>query len=140
MTLQEQIKLDMVNAMKSKHQEVLGVLRVISGEFPRSEYYKTVSKDLPDEEVIKILRKMVKNAEDQGNDVEANIINAYLPQMLEQDEILLIVSEIIINNNITNIKEMGKAMGLLKQHPKAALIDNKFASAAIRLQLTKVES
>lgn len=140
MTIQERIKDDTIKTMSNNTPELLSFLRVIAGEFPRCEFYKThkLTDPLPDEEVIKILRGMVKNAKTMKNEYEVKVLETYLPQMLDQGDILLIITKIIIDNGITDVKEMGKVMGLLKQHPQASLIDNKFASAAVRLQLSKV--
>ena len=137
MTLQEQIKKDLVNAMKSKDQELLGVLRVISGEFPRSEYYKEVSKDLPDAEVIKILRKMVKNAEEQGESNEIEILEKYLPQMFNEQQIGSIVEDIISTNGFSAMQDMGKVMGKIKTLAVASQIDGKIASDITKRMLSQ---
>jgi len=136
MTLQEQIKSDMVNAMKSKDQEVLGLLRVVSGEFPRTEHYQKVSKDLPDNEVIKILRKMSENAKEQGNENEVKILGKYLPEMLDSDQIGLILTDIIATNGFSGMKDMGKVMGKIKTLPIASQIDGKIASDLLKKMLS----
>lgn len=122
MTLQEQVKKDMVDAMKSKNQDVLGLLRVVSGEFSR------IGKELTDEQSIKVLRKMSENAKEQGNDVEVQILSKYLPEMLDKNQIINIVSEIITNNNYSGMRDMGNVMGKLKNHPNASQIDGKISS------------
>ena len=47
MSLQEQIREDMVAAMKSKNPDVVSLLRVVSGEFGR------IGKDVSDDQAIK---------------------------------------------------------------------------------------
>lgn len=128
MTLQDQIKTDMVNAMKNKNKEVLGLLRVVTAEFPRCDYYKDISKDLPDNEVIKILRKMSANAKDQGIDVEVQILSKYLPEMLDEIQIKTIVGGIITSNGYSGMKDMGKVMGEIKKLAAASQIDGKISS------------
>lgn len=132
MTLQEKIREDMITAMKARETDVVDILRVAAGEFGR------IGKDLDDGQVIKVIRKLSETAIELGNNREAEILEKYLPKMLDQTEISAIITQLIIDNGITNIKEMGKVMGLLSKHPQAAFIDNKFASAAIRLQLTNI--
>lgn len=135
MTLQDQIKTDMVSAMKSKNKDVLGLLRVVIAEFPRCDHYKEVSKDLPDNEVIKILRKMSENAKDQGNDVEVEILSKYLPEMLGESQIKTIVGGIIQTNSFSGMKDMGKVMGEIKKLPMSAQIDGKISSKITREML-----
>lgn len=135
MTLQDRIKTDMVNAMKSKNKDVLGLLRVVTAEFPRCDYYKDVSKDLPDNEVIKILRKMSANAEEQGNNVEVEILSKYLPEMLGEFQIKTIVGGIITSNGYSGMKDMGKVMGEIKKLAVASQIDGKISSKIVKEML-----
>lgn len=135
MTLQDRIKTDMVNAMKSKNKDVLGLLRVVTAEFPRCDYYKDVSKDLPDNEVIKILRKMSANAEEFGNQNEIDILEKYLPIMLDSNQIGFIVNDIIVTNSFSGMKDMGKVMGEIKKLTVASQIDGKISSKIVKEML-----
>ena len=126
MNLQKQISLDMVNAMKSKETEKVSVLRVLKGELNR------VGKELPDADVLKVIRKMAENAKEFGNVDEFKILDGYLPKMLEPKEIKIIVKNIIETNGFTSIKEMGQVMGKLKQCKESSLIDMKSASVFVR--------
>lgn len=56
MNLQERIKSDLKTAMKEKNEAKKNTLRVVIGEFGRSD-----KKELPDDEVVKILKKLVKS-------------------------------------------------------------------------------
>ena len=126
MNLQKQIGLDMVNAMKSKETEKVSVLRVLKGELNR------IRKELSDEEVLKTIRKMSENAHEFSNVKEFEILDDYLPKMLEPKEIKIIVKNIIETNGFTSIKEMGQVMGKLKQCKESSLIDMKSASILVR--------
>lgn len=126
MNLQKQIGLDMVNAMKNKETNKVSVLRVLKGEFNR------VGKELSDEEVLKVIKKMVENAKEFGYVDEFEILNNYLPKMLEPKEIKIIVENIINVNGFTSIKEMGQVMGKLKQCKESSLIDMKSASILVK--------
>lgn len=137
MILQNQIKDDMVNAMKSKNKEILGLLRVVTAEFPRCDYYRDISKDLPDNEVIKILRKMSANAKDQGNNVEVEILSEYLPEMLGETQIKTIVGGIIQTNSFSGMKDMGKVMGEIKKLTVSSQIDGKISSKIVKEMLSK---
>lgn len=89
MTLQDQIKNDLLAAMKAKDSETTSALRVILGEFGRM-----ASKTLNDNEVIKILKKLYKAEKEvldrQGRKEDSQfmaILERYLPQRVSQADI-----------------------------------------------------
>lgn len=125
-TLHEKINADMILAMKEKKRDVVDFLRVIKGEFGR------VGKDLTDEQALPILKKMSQNAKDMGNDYEVDILNVYLPQMLGEDQIRLIIADIIVKNGFSGMKDMGNVMKEIKQLPEASQIDGKLASTIVK--------
>lgn len=131
MTIQEQIKIDMVNAMKTKNTAVLSLLRVVTGEFSR----ESNSKELSDAQAIKIIRKMHETAKELANLREVSILEKYLPKMLNENSIRIIITEIIQENNYSSMQDMGKVMGKIKQLPTSALIDGKIASTITRQYL-----
>jgi uncharacterized protein len=89
MTLQAQIKKDLMQAMKAKDEKKKNTLRIVMGEFARSE-----TKELPDDAVIKLLKKLIKSEretiEQSGQPGDAryiDILASYLPQMATDDDI-----------------------------------------------------
>ena len=52
--------------------------------------------------------------------------------MFSDDEIKTIVETIIKDNSFTSMKDMGKVMVELKNHPKSAQIDKKIANRFVR--------
>lgn len=128
MTLQEQVKADIITAMKSKETDKVSILRVISGELSTNS--KKPVEDRVDEQHI--LRKLSKNAHVMGNDFELEIINDYLPKMLDENQTKVIVSDIINDNGYSTMKDMGKVMGAIKQLPTASQIDGKIASRIVK--------
>lgn len=90
MTLQEKLKNDLTGAIKAKDEEKKSTIRVILGEFSRGG-----KKELPDDEVISILKKLVKSEREvlqqKGNPNAASpfidIIETYLPQLASEEEI-----------------------------------------------------
>jgi len=90
MRIQEQIKQDLKQAMKDKDEEKKNTLRIIIGEFGRA-----AAKELSDEEVIKIVRKLIKSEqellEQSGQSASDSrylqILAFYLPQMASDEEI-----------------------------------------------------
>lgn len=139
MKLQEQIKNDLVLAMKSKNIEIISLLRVVVSEFSTvaSRMENNTDKILSDEQALKEIRKMVQNAIECGNKNEVEILNKYLPSMFDENQIRIIIEKIISDNNITGAQNMGKVMGEIKKHPDASKIDNKIASTIVKELLNR---
>ena len=115
MTLQEKIKKDLVPAMKDKDAVRKDTLRVVLGEFGRAE-----TKELPDKEVIRILKKLVKSEkellEKKGGGTESEfirIIEAYLPKTASAEEITAWISA---NIDFSEFKNKMQAMRPIMQH------------------------
>lgn len=126
MTLHEKINSDMISAMKSRDRDTVDLLRVVKGEFGR------VGKDLSDDQAIPIIKKMVENAKELGNQGEVDILDKYLPQMLGENQIKVIVAGLINKHGFSGMKDMGKVMVEVKSLRSASQIDGKLAS-----QITK---
>jgi len=124
MKLQERIQNDLKPAMFAKDEDRKSLIRVIMSEMSR------VGKELTDDEVIKILRKMKENAELMSNKVEISILEDYLPMTLNSTQTKNIIVDLINKNGFSGIKDMGKVMTSLKT--MGGQIDGKLAS-----QITK---
>jgi len=93
MSLQLKIKKDLTEALLNKDESTKSILRVLVGEFDRQP-----KKELSDSEVIKIIKKLVMNAEEcykykhDVPGVEDNTyiqaLNHYLPQKATEEEII----------------------------------------------------
>jgi uncharacterized protein len=115
MNLQQQIKKDLTSAIKAKDAERKDALRVVLGEFGRLE-----KKELSADEVVKILKKLVKAEkevlEQKGQEKESEfirIIENYLPKMASEAEI---VSWIKQNIDLDQFKNKMQAMGVIMKH------------------------
>lgn len=124
MNLQEQINQHLKNAILTSNTEVKSILRVLIGEFNR------IGKTVTDEQVISIVKKMIDNAKLVGNEGEIEILNAYLPKQLDENQLAGIISALIFSNNYT-IKDMGKIMSELKNSYNGQY-DGKLASNLIK--------
>jgi hypothetical protein len=89
MRLQESIRQDLKQAIKDKDEERKNTLRILIGEFGRSE-----SKNLSDQDVVKIIRKMIKSEQETlekaggGQDSRyIAILSSYLPLTASDEEI-----------------------------------------------------
>jgi len=89
MTIQDRLKDDLKLAMKARDDTRKDAIRVVLGEMARSN-----SKQVPDDEIIKIIKKLIKSEremlEKSGQGATSPfvaIIEAYLPKLATDDEI-----------------------------------------------------
>jgi uncharacterized protein YqeY len=115
MTLQQQIKKDLTSAMKARDEETKSTLRVVMGEFARAD-----KKELSDEDVIKVLKKLIKSEKEtlaQQGDEESSpfirTIETYLPQMATDSEIGTWINEHV---DFKQFKNKMQAMGPIMKH------------------------
>ena len=125
MTVQEKIRDDMVNAMKTRDKETVSLLRVVAGEFGRA---MKGPKQLSDVDALKVIRKMSDNAKELDNFDEVAILDIYLPEMFTETTIRSMITKIIQTNSYSGMRDMGKVMGAIKTSSDAALIDGTVAS------------
>jgi uncharacterized protein len=115
MTLQDRLKDDLKSAMKTRDDTRKDAIRVVMGEIARSD-----KKRLPDDEIIKILKKLIKSEkemlEKSGRGVTSPfiaIVAAYLPKMATEDEI---GHWIAANIDFSAYKNKMQAMGAIMAH------------------------
>lgn len=88
MRLQEKIQAELKESMKAKDSARTGAVRILIGEFQRQP-----EKDLSDDQVIGIVKKLIKSerellAASGGNDTEfIDILEGYLPQQASEEDI-----------------------------------------------------
>ena len=117
-----QIENDLKEALKSQDKAKLGVLRILIAKCRNKSI--AMGKPLEDSEVMKVLQTAAKQHKEsiklynQGgrNDlveqetVELNIVEAYLPSMMTEDEIRLIVVSVIEKTGAASMAGFGKVM------------------------------
>lgn len=128
MTLEQKIMTDLKVAMKEKNQAGLRGIRAIKAAILLAKTDGT-GKELNETAEIKMLQKLVKQRQDsleiykkQGRDdlakieeEEIEIIKNYLPKQLSTEEITPLLKQIITEVGASNMKDMGKVMGLATQ-------------------------
>jgi len=131
MTVIEQINSDLKIAMKTKDKNVLTILRLVKSELVKKEQIKN-SKKLTDNDVVSFLKKTVKKQTETANiykqqdrlDLyneemeQVRILNKYIPEQISPENLYIEVKQILNDNNITDIKLFGKAMGLCMKELK----------------------
>jgi len=125
-SLKQQLTADMKSAMKAKDKQRLTTIRLILSALKQVEVDERIEVD--DERLIIILDKMAKQRresisqyEQAGREdlaeieqSELDIIKAYLPAALSQQEIAQLVEQAITATSASSMKEMGKVMAMLK--------------------------
>ena len=148
MSLREKIESDYKNALKSKDKNKISTYRLIlSGikDLDINNRSGPNKKDTDDEDIKKLLKKMIKQRSESievykknnRNDLlkieenEVNVLSEYLPKQMSEEETISICKQIIEKTGASSIKEMGKVMGELKQN-LSDTIDFSKAGALIK--------
>ncbi len=147
--LRDDIKAAQIVAMKAGEKDQVAALRLIAAKI-KDEDIAMRGKDVADDNahVVTVLQKMAKQRREsitmyeQGGrqeladaeKLELSVIEAYLPQQLNEAEMSAAIEGIKAELGATDIKDMGKVMSLLKERHGAAL-DMSKASAAVKAAL-----
>jgi len=119
--LKEVIKKDEIAAMKARDKARVNVLRLVNSEV--KAYEVNNREDIPDEKVIQIIEKNIKQTKEtleyaeKNNDTQRieegkfalEVLTPYLPKQLTVEEVTDMIKEIIANGNYT-AKDMVKIM------------------------------
>jgi len=122
MTLQEKIQSHLADAMRSKEQLRLSVLRMMKSAVKNKEVDKMQA--LEEGEVIAVLNTLVKQRRDsveqfrkggreelaQKEEAEIKIIEEYLPAAASEEDIRRAVEEAFQETAAASMKDMGKVM------------------------------
>jgi uncharacterized protein YqeY len=125
MSILEQIKSAQLNARRVRDHEATSLLTTLLGDAAMVGK-NNGNRDSTDSEVIAVIKKFINNAEEtlklisdehQINKYRAEIaiLKKFLPTQLDETELSNVISALIVENNFTNIKDMGKLMKVLKE-------------------------
>ena len=131
MSLQTKIETKLNEALKAQDKKTYSTLRLVVAAIKDTIIAKKIKdkKTLPDNDLIGLLKKMVKQRNDsceaykkagrkellENEMSEINIINEFLPKQLSDDETKKICLETMKKVGASSIKDMGKVMGELKK-------------------------
>lgn len=142
-TIKERLQEDWKTALKAKDKFKASVLSTAKAAILLVE--KTDGVTLEDDKVIEILAKEVKQRREamlefeKGNrqdlvdeaTAEIQILLGYLPQQLNEDEILQLVKDTATEIGANNMKDMGKLMSAVR--PKVVgKADGKLVSQVVK--------
>ena len=144
--LEKQIQEDIKAAMLAKDKVALNATRAIKSAMLLAKTSEGAVKDsLEDQEVIKIISKLVKQGKEsaaiyaeQGrqdladNELgEAAVMEKYLPKALTEEEVEAKVKEIVARLGATSMKDMGKVMGAANKE-MAGQAEGRVISAIVK--------
>jgi len=129
MSIKASILDELKSAMKQKKADRLRVLRSLKAKILEKEISerKGGESELSDEQVIEVLMKAAKQRkesidqfEEGGRDdlvekekMELEIIEEFLPEMMDEDEVRSAVQEQIDAMGASTMQDMGKVMGVM---------------------------
>ena len=145
--IKDSIQSDQIKYLKEGNKEDSSTLRFALSFINKEEKDKNIV--LNDSEVIKVLKSMIKRNKDSYDQFmnasrqeladkekkEMDLLSTYLPEVLGEVETEEIVKKIITELGITSIKEMGKAMGMIKNN-HGDIVDMSLVSRFIKKLLS----
>lgn len=146
MSLKDQITEDMKNAMRAKDSERLGTIRMLLAALKQKEVDERITLD--DAQVVAVVDKLIKQRKDAESQYAAAarpdlaekeaseivVLQAYLPQRLDAEQIAAEVRAIVAEVGATGPGDMGKVMGAVKSR-LAGKADMGLVSAAVKQAL-----
>ena len=138
MSLKDKIDTDYKNALKSKDKIQISTYRLIlSGikDLDISNRSGPNKKNTDDEDIKKLLKKMIKQRSEsidiykknnrrdllEVEEKESEILSGYLPKQLSEEETKKICTQTVSKLGASSIKDMGKVMGELKKQYEDSL-------------------
>ena len=148
MSIFNNIKTDMYNAMKAGEKVKTTALRTALSKIKDKQIEKR--DPLNDDEIIKVLRGLVKQRDESirlyidagridladNEKLEKKYLETYLPNMLDNEEVRIIVEATIKDLNADSINDIGKIMPEVMKRGKG-LIDGNIARQIVVSLLSK---
>ena len=148
MSIFNTIKTDMYNAMKAGEKVKSTALRTALSKIKDKQIEKRDS--LNDDEIIKVLRGLVKQRNESirlyidagridladNEKLEKKYLETYLPNMLDNEEVKIIVKTAIKDLNADSINDIGKIMPEVMKRGRG-LIDGNIARQIVVSLLSK---
>ena len=144
MSLRNQIEEKLNQALKAKDKNTYPTLRLVVSAIKDAEIAGRTKgqKEIPDSDIKTILKKMIKQRNEscevykkagrnellENETKEIEVINAFLPKQLSEDETKKICADVVKSVGASSMKDMGKVMGVLKSKHANTLDFSKVSS------------
>jgi len=128
MSIKEQLRLDLTEAIRSRDELVAGTIRMVLSAITNEEVAGKEARVLSDDEVITVLSREAKKRREASEAFEAagrtdkaalekaegEVIAKYLPAQLSADDIKTMIATAIASTGAAGPSDMGKVMGAIK--------------------------
>jgi len=146
MSLEILINNDIKQAMLAKDMRKLNALRAIKAALLLEKTGKDVNAgEIPESVEMKLLQKQVKQRKESAviyreqnrpdlaeeEEMQAGIIEKYLPEQMNPVEVEVIIKKSIADTGASSMKDMGKVMGIASKQ-LTGKADNKLVSGIVR--------
>ena len=144
MSLKKQIEQKLNEALKAKDKNIYPTLRLVVSAIKDAEIASRTKnqKEISDSDLTAILKKMIKQRNEscevykkagrnellENETKEIEVISAFLPKQLSEEETKKICEEAIKSSGASSMKDMGKVMGVLKAKHADTLDFSKVSS------------
>ena len=142
MVLYEKIQSDMYTAMKEGEKEKASTLRTVLAKLKDKQI--DAREPLSEKDKNKVMQTLVKQRKEsidlyqkggrselaEAESFELEIINTYLPEMMNEDDVRKLIEEIIEQTSAQSMADLGKVMPQIMKQGKG-LIDGKTAQRIV---------
>ena len=142
MALYEKIQSDMYTSMKAGEKEKASTLRTVLAKLKDKQI--DAREPLSEKDEIKVLQTLVKQRKEsidlyqkggrselaESESFELEIINTYLPEMMNEDDVRKLIEETIEETGAQSMVDLGKVMPQIMKQGKG-LIDGKTAQRIV---------
>jgi uncharacterized protein len=152
MALRERFNEQLKEAMRAKDQKRVSTLRMVLAALKDKDIAartETSREGVPDEEVLSLLAKMIKQREEsaaafesggrpelaQAERAEIAIIREFMPKQMSPEDTRAAAQSVIAELGASSMKDMGKVMAALKER-YVGQMDFSSASATVKQLLS----
>ncbi|CAB4673166.1 MAG: GatB/YqeY domain-containing protein [Actinobacteria bacterium] len=128
MSIKEQLRLDLTEAIRGRDELVSGTIRMVLSAITNEEVAGKEARVLSDDEVITVLSREAKKRREASEafetagradkaaleKAEGEVIAKYLPAQLSADDIKAMIATAIASTGAAGPSDMGKVMGAIK--------------------------
>ncbi|AKM81824.1 TPA: aspartyl-tRNA amidotransferase [Candidatus Berkelbacteria bacterium] len=146
--LKDQIEKDLIDAMKSKDENTLLVLRMLKSALKNKEIEK--KKELEDADTVGVIQSQIKSRRDsiemyksggreelaEKEEKEIEVLAKYLPEQMSEDAVREVVQKAISSTGASQMSDMGKVMGMVMNELKGKA-DGSMISKIVKEELSK---
>ena len=150
MSIKEQLKLDLTEAIRSRNEIVSGTIRMVLTAITNEEVAGKEARQLSEDEVIAVLSREAKKRREAAEafaeagrtdkatleKAEGEVIAKYLPAQLTEADIAAMIAEAIAATGAAGPADMGKVMGAIKAKI-AGKADGSVVSSLVKAALNK---